>query len=96
MNGETLKIKIMPETKTVREILQDRIDSESKILDDNNSALAKLTAAESGLYNIYAEREILDMKATVKNRTEYINDRKTELMLLDAHSAPRTLVEIDV
>jgi hypothetical protein len=91
-----LKIKACPSIDTVRGILQERINSEREYLVGTQSAYDKLTNCSSSLYKPNEETEKRSLLQSIKLSTDSLRSRETEMILLQSHTAPRVLVEIDV
>ncbi len=91
-----MKVKACPSIDTVRSILQERITDTRKLLDDDNTELAKLTGANQVVYNPYHDSNVAKLRSGITARTEYLKLRESEMAILESHVAPKVLVEIDV
>ncbi len=84
-----MKVKACPSIDTVRGILQERVTAEREYLVGQSSKL-------SGLTGDYMTAEKSSLANCIKESELRLHARETELILLQSHTAPRVLVEIDV
>lgn len=91
-----MRLKICPTKESIKNILTERIGTEQRLLAEEETELARLTAKDQMVYNPYNENVITSTKSSIHSRTEYIRDRTLELGLLDAHEAAKCMVEIEL
>jgi hypothetical protein len=91
-----MKLKICPDSGTVRNILAKRIDEETALLAEDNALYAKKTGTTQMIHNPYHDAEVISLRTSIDRRKSYLKDRQTELALLESHSAPKVLVEIEL
>ncbi len=91
-----MKVKACPSIETVRGILQERIDQEREYLVGQKSKLDELTSNKSSLYSPGRETETKLVRAAIILGSDTLRARETEMVLLQSHTAPRVLVEIEV
>ncbi len=91
-----MKVKACPSIDTVRGILQERINTEREYLVGQQSALDALTSNTSSLYKPNEETEKRILRDSITSAKLSVSQRETEMILLQSHTAPRVLVEIDV
>jgi len=91
-----LKIKACPSIDTVRCILQERITAEKEYLVGKRSALDSLNTGTSSPYKPGEETEKRILREHISLSEGYLRSRETEMILLQSHTAPRVLVEIEV
>ena len=87
-----MKIKATPTREAVLGLLQRNITTETELLNEDESALAKMNAPGA----LYTGVDPGNLKRSIimrKQLLESLDDQKT---ILDAHVAPRILVEMDL
>lgn len=86
-----MTIKAMPKTETVRELLSAQLDAYKKSLGEQESKLDQLNRALI---------KPIGHDDGVKTKIEYLNqdieDINTKLAILDSHSGPRILTELQI
>lgn len=91
-----MKIKACPSIDSVRSIVQERLNTEREYLVGAQSAYDALNSGTSSLYKPNEETEKRSLLANIKTHKAYVALRETELALLQSHTAPRVLVEIEI
>ncbi len=91
-----MKIKACPSIDTVRGILQERITADREYLVGKESALSQLLNNSSSLYKPGEETERRILRDAIGIAKAGLVRRETEMVVLQSHTAPSVMVEIDV
>lgn len=91
-----MKVKACPSTDTVRGILQERITADREYLVGQQSKLDAITGGTSSLYKPGEQTERRILTEAIVIAKEHLATRETEMILLQSHTAPSVMVEIDV
>ncbi len=91
-----MKVKACPSIDTVRSILQEHITADKEYLVGKESSLSQLLNNSSSLYKPGEETERRILRESIGLAKATLARRETEMILLQSHTAPRILVEIEV
>lgn len=86
-----MKLTIYPSKETVSGIIKDRIAEQQKLIDEDNT---RLTALTDGTILVKRNGEESMLKASIKARTEYLDDANRQLKLLESDTATHVAVEV--
>lgn len=88
-----MKVHINPQKSVVTGIIQEKINSEQRLLDEDNTELAKITGGE---YKVIRPGQKEAAGHLVRQRTEYIRQLTSQLDLLNNHPGESIPTEIEL
>ncbi len=91
-----MKIKACPSIDTVRGILQEHITADREYLVGKESALDAITSNSSSPYKPGEETERRVLREAITLAKAKLHNREAEMTVLQSHTAPSVMVEIEV
>lgn len=86
-----MKVTVFPKKEMIHGIIQERVDAQRKLLDEDNSELAKIVDSK-----IIRPGQDIAAKHQIRSRTEYITQLENQLKLIDAHDEGSVATEIEL
>ncbi len=92
-----MKLRIYPTKAVVLEMYNKRLSEQRAHLVEEQDELVKLEAGtNSAFYNPYSNTEIADTKRLVIMHTENIQALEETISIVESHSPPEVMVEMDL